>query len=150
MADLSMSSPDVKDTPVASGIDPLHPSTLAHWGNFLRRTTTNQSEGIIDEENINWRGLLTRVFLVFLLVVMLACLGLYALSPAFAFLACMVCALLVLCLIGTFVDLSFLWRCLKANANEPAQPPDPELNDPQSPQNPESTVTPFADYHKRL
>jgi hypothetical protein len=133
--------------------DVVHPSTMNQWRAFLRSPTIN-SEDLIDEETINWTGLLTRVFLLFLLVVMLACLGLYALSPAFAFLACMVCGLLLLCLVGTFVDLSFLWPCLAKPTVEQEQepaPPEPNIEECQSPTNPvEPTVTPFADYHTRL
>jgi hypothetical protein len=61
-------------------------------------------EGILDEEQWNWPVLLTRVFSFFLLFVIIVCVALEEISKRFLVLAAIVCGLLVLVLVATYVD----------------------------------------------
>lgn len=107
------------------------------------------SDFILDEENIHWRVFFTRVFLIFLLVLVIVCLGLYDLNSGFLFLACFIGAFLILCLVATFVDLSFMWRCC-FKKKEPATA-NPTLQPPPIPETIEAPVeNPFGNYHNRL
>lgn len=112
--------------------------------------STGYAESILDEENIHWRVFFTRIFLIILLLLVIICLGLYDLNPGFLFLACFIGAFLILCLVATFVDLSFLYRCCAKK--QESTPANPVVVPPTIPAEIiEAPVdNPFGNYHNRL
>ena len=110
---------------------------------------------IMDEESIHWKVFFMRVFLIVLLVMMIASLAMYALSPKFLFLACIICAFLIICLVWTFVDLSFLCPCIpccrKQDVGPPLQTSYGQSQNPPPPQSLDDPVeNPFGNYHNKL
>jgi hypothetical protein len=65
----------------------------------------NDDGSVIDEETINWPVLLTRVSAFFLLFLMIIFCSLEEVSQKFLWLGAIVCVILILVLISTFVDL---------------------------------------------
>ncbi|RYH32194.1 hypothetical protein EON65_01065 [archaeon] len=65
----------------------------------------NDDPGILDEERVNWTRLLTRVLSFFLLFVVIVMCGLYEISPKFLVLAAIVCVVLIITIVATYVDL---------------------------------------------
>lgn len=62
-------------------------------------------DGVLDEETWNWSALIARVFAFFLLFLIIICIGLEAITRRFLILAAIICVLLVIVIIGTYVDL---------------------------------------------
>jgi hypothetical protein len=140
------------------------PMSFADFGNRpVRRVASlaSNADSIMDEETIHWRVLFTRIFLIILLLLVIVCLGLYDLNPSFLFLAIFICGFLVICLVATFVDLSFIWRrclCMKAQeapagganvtGTNSSDQPSTELHTQANIEAP--TESPFGNYHNRL
>ena len=83
------------------------------WRAALFNRQTEQDE-LMDEETWHWPTLLARIFAFFLLFVTILCLCLQAISKRFLILAAIVCVLLIVVIVGTFVDLRtkcFWWLC---------------------------------------
>lgn len=85
--------------------------------NYGNRTAipnyTNDSDSdseVIDVERINWLKFFARIAAITLLVMILICVGLGAITPRFFVLAGIVSILLVLVLVLSFFDISCLWK----------------------------------------
>lgn len=119
-----------------------------------RRRSIGSVDSIIDEENINWWVLFTRVFLIILVCLIVVTLGLYEMNPSIIFLSVFLCAFLILCLVATFFDISCLWKCLKKKEDQ--LPPTENADSSASPPQPTDVESPishnnnFGDYHNRL
>lgn len=151
------------------------PISFAEFGSRgLRRVlslaSSTDSSSIMDEETINWRMFFTRIFLIILLCLVIVCLGLYNLNHAFLILAALICGFLILCLVATFVDLSWMWRWIPCcPARNPAASPTPTLganissgmsnkkeeDDVENRDGSKTSIetpveSPFGNYHNRL
>lgn len=69
------------------------------------QTNIEEEDGILDEETWNWSALIARVFAFFLLFLIIICIGLEAITRRFLILAAIICVLLVIVIIGTYIDL---------------------------------------------
>lgn len=63
-----------------------------------------EDEEIMDEETWNWPVLLTRIFCFFLVFMILLCVALEWISPRFLVLAAIICGVLLLVLVATYID----------------------------------------------
>jgi len=103
---------------------------------FVTRTNDELDE-IMDVEIVHWNKFIARVLCIFLLVCMVIFFSLETVSRLYLVIGVVVGSALVLLLIGTFIDLSFLysWICklrLRGNNPPPAQD-DPIRRFQQSP-----------------
>ncbi len=80
------------DRPVTSGVQ-------------SGQSVFEEDDGIMDEEHWNWSALIARVFAFFLLFLIILCIGLEAITRRFLILAAIICVLLVIVIIGTYIDL---------------------------------------------
>lgn len=119
-----------------------------------RRRSIGSVDSIIDEENINWWVLFTRVFLILLVCLIVVTLGLYEMNPSIIFLSAFLCAFLILCLVATFIDISCLWKCLKKKENQHAPPVTDSADSNANQTQPADVESPipnnFGNYHNRL
>jgi len=93
---------------------------------------------IMDIEIVHWKKFIARVLCIFLLVCMVIFFSLETVSQLYLVIGVIVGVALALLLIGTFVDLSFLyswiWKLrLRENNNPPPAQDDPILRFQQSP-----------------
>lgn len=93
-------------------------SAIANLHVLPRRGTINQGEedlddGFLDEETVHWKVLVARIFAFFLLFLILLCIGLEAITRKFLILAAIICGLLVMVIVATYVDARnrFCWCC---------------------------------------
>jgi hypothetical protein len=78
-----------------------------------QRMTTDPDDSIMDEETWDWPVLLTRVFCLFLVFIILVLLSLGEIDYRLMVLAAIVFVLLLLIIIGTFVDITWMLpRCV--------------------------------------
>jgi hypothetical protein len=80
---------------------------------------------IIDEEHWNWTVLLTRIFCFLLVFVIIVCVALEAITPKFLVLAAIICGLLVIVLIATYIDPRKWWSIICRMCGKPPQEPTP-------------------------
>jgi hypothetical protein len=91
-----------------------------------RATTFTGYEGmadqdpIIDEEHWNWPVLLTRVFCFFLLFLIVICVALEEISRRFLVLAAIICGVLVIVIVATYIDPRKWWAIICRR--QPAEP----------------------------
>lgn len=72
-----------------------------------------EEELIIDEEHVNYPILCARIFSFFLLFLIILCLALEEITKRFLFLAALICALLILVIVSTYIDPRKLFKyCL--------------------------------------
>lgn len=90
----------------------------------LPRRPTNQNgedddDGFMDEETVHWRVLAARVLAFFLLFMILLCIGLEAVTRRFLLLAAIICGVLVIVIVCTYVDARnrFCWCCIRDQNN---------------------------------
>lgn len=81
-------------------------------------------DGILDEEHVHWKVLGMRIFCFLLLFLIIVCCSLEEISPRFLVLAAMMCGLLVLIILATFIDLGARVRsCWHMLTFTPPTPP---------------------------
>jgi hypothetical protein len=73
--------------------------------NSIINAQQQEEDGIMDEETWNWSALIARVFAFFLLFLIIICIGLEAITRKFLVLAAIICVLLVIVIVGTYIDL---------------------------------------------
>lgn len=79
--------------------------------------------GMMDEEKINWKMLITRVFSLFLLLLIIICFSLEAIEQRFVFLGAIIGGLLILVIIATYIDLRRIFCfCIYKPSLEPPAP----------------------------
>lgn len=106
-------SPTVR--PLSTGAGVSHENE-----NELYRTLNEEEGGILDEETINWPVLLTRVFAIFLLLLIIVFFSLEEISRKFLVLAAIFCVVLVIVIVGTFIDLRPYLFCCWRRSTTPA------------------------------
>ena len=100
-------------------------NAIANLHVLPRRATTNQGtedgdDGFLDEETVHWKVLVARIFAFFLLFLILLCIGLEAITRKFLILAAIICGLLVIVIVATYVDSRnrFCWCCCSSPQDE--------------------------------
>lgn len=90
--------------PVPEGNSIISGNTNSDVENDLYRSFNDDGD-VIDEETINWPALLTRVFAFFLLFLVILFCSLEEVSEKFLWLAAIVCVVLLVVIVCTYVDL---------------------------------------------
>lgn len=76
-------------------------------------------DSILDEEVVHWRKFAARIFCCLLLLIIIICCALEVISPRFLILAGLVCGLLILLLLATYIDiLAFIRAPCKKKTNQ--------------------------------
>lgn len=76
--------------------------------------------GIMDEEMVNWPVLCTRIFAFFLLFLIIVCFALEEITKRFLILAAIICVVLILVIVFTYVNVYRFICCQKPPADQPS------------------------------
>lgn len=89
-----------------------------------------RDDAFMDVETVNWGKFFTRVFCLFLLLLIIVSLGLWSVSMKFLVLAAIFCVFLIICIIGTYYDITCIFCGLfkkkteqQTTQQQPVQPP---------------------------
>jgi hypothetical protein len=111
--DVKTSAPPLRTEDIYGGKE-----SFAEISERTKRRITQQSnvpeqaDEILDEETWNWPALTARVFAFFLLFAIIVSIALQTISKRFLILAALICILLVIVIIGTYVDIKSMFLAL--------------------------------------